>query len=245
MALYSKIIKRLGEFRSLTPLAAITTFLPMAGSSVLLLVGYPLGIWLRENWMIGAPAYFIGVLIFCGAALLPTNVIGLIGGWAFSFDLGIVVLMAGIVGASLVSYVVHQRITSSNLSDIAERHPKARAVYHALVGRGFWRTTLIVFLLRLSIVMPFAFTNFLLASAKVSWKSFTVGTLFGMLPRSSAVVFAGASLSELDLNNTGDLWIIALGLIATMAAMIVMSIVGRRALENLTLNSELLARDRE
>lgn len=93
--------------------------------------------------------------------------------------------------------------------------------------------------------MPFAFTNFLLASAKVSWKSFTVGTLFGMLPRSSAVVFAGASLSELDLNNTGDLWIIALGLIATMAAMIVMSIVGRRALENLTLNSELLARDRE
>ncbi len=236
--LFKKLRDKVSAFKSLTPLALVTAILPMAGSTILLIVGYPLGVWLRENWTIGAPAYVAGILIFCGAALLPTNVIGLIGGWAFDFDLGIAVLMTGVVGASLLSYLIHRRIAGNDLPDLTEQHPKARAVYKALVGRGFWRTTMIVFLLRLSIIMPFAFTNFLLASAKVSWRSFAVGTLFGMLPRSSAVVFAGASLSDLDLKNPTDMWTIGLGLGATVVTMIVMAAIGRRALENITDNAE-------
>ncbi len=232
--LFLKIKAYLNELGNLTPLAFVTAFLPMLGSTVLLIFGIPLGYWLRENWEIGMPLYLFGVLFFCGLALLPTNVIGLIGGWAFSFQLGITVLITGVVGAAVISFLIHKRIVSKELPDVFEKHPKAQAVYEALLERNLWRTTLIIFLLRVSVVMPFAFTNFLMASARVPLGSYTVGTFFGMLPRSSAVVFVGAGLSELSFDNPQDSRMIIGGIVATIISVIVIASISRRALDRLT-----------
>ncbi len=232
--LFLKIKAYLNELGNLTPLAFVTAFLPMLGSTVLLVFGIPLGYWLRENWEIGMPLYLFGVLFFCGLALLPTNVIGLIGGWAFSFQLGITVLITGVVGAAVISFLIHKRIVSKELPDVFEKHPKAQAVYEALLERNLWRTTLIIFLLRVSVVMPFAFTNFLMASARVPLGSYTVGTFFGMLPRSSAVVFVGAGLSELSFDNPQDSRMIIGGIVATIISVIVIASISRRALDRLT-----------
>src|SRR5687768_4965759 len=146
--------KWLAEFGSLTPIALIAAFLPMLGSIVLLAVGYPIGVWLRENQAVGAVGYITGVLIACGLALVPTNIIGIIGGFAFGFGLGLALLMAAVVGASLISYSVHRRLVGDKVPQLAEQHPKAQVVYDALTGRGFFRTTLIVLLIRLSVLMP-------------------------------------------------------------------------------------------
>lgn len=232
--LFKKIYGYLKEFGNLTPIAFVTAFLPMLGSVVLIASAYPLGYWLRENWEIGMPLYLLGVLIFCGLALLPTNVIGILGGWAFSFDLGIAVLITGIVGAALISFLIHQRIAGDKLPHVFESHPKAKAIYKALVGQSVWRTTLIIFLIRMSPAMPFALTNFLMASARVPVKSFVVGTFFGMLPRSSAVVFVGSGLSELNLENPQSSWLLIFGIIATVISVIIIGNISRRALEHLT-----------
>ena len=77
-------IKELGK---ITPIAFVTTFLPVVGSTTLLIIAVPLGLWLRSNWEIGSGLFVLGMIVFCGLALLPTNVIGIIGGWAFGFDL--------------------------------------------------------------------------------------------------------------------------------------------------------------
>src|SRR5688572_4996105 len=108
--LFKKIYGYLKELGNLTPIAFVTTFLPIPGGLVLLAFAVPLSDWLRTNWEIGMPLYLLGVLIFCGLALLTTNIIGVIGGWAFSFDLGIAVLITGIVGAALISFLIHSRI---------------------------------------------------------------------------------------------------------------------------------------
>lgn len=232
--LFNKISAQLKELGSLTPIAFVTTFLPMFGSLGLLAIAYPLGYWLRENWIVGMPLYFVGVLFFCGLALLPTNVIGIIGGWAFGFDLGIAVLMTGIVGAALISFLIHTRIVGEKLPQVFEKHPKASAIYQALLEENIWRTTLIIFLLRLSVIMPFALTNFLLASARVPVRSYLIGTFFGMLPRSSAVVFVGAGLSELNLENPQGSWLLILGIAATVISVIVIGLISKHALERLT-----------
>jgi uncharacterized membrane protein YdjX (TVP38/TMEM64 family) len=93
---------------------------------------------------------------------------------------------------------------------------------------------LIIFLLRLSPAMPFALTNFLMASARVPLKSFIGGTFLGMLPRSSAVVFVGSGLSELAFNDPQEAWLIVFGIIATIVSIIFITIVARRALERMT-----------
>jgi uncharacterized membrane protein YdjX (TVP38/TMEM64 family) len=224
----------LRELGKMTPIALVTTFLPICGSLTLLTVAIPLGYWLRENWEIGTAAFFLGTVIFCGLSLLPTNVIGVISGWAFSFELGIAVLISGIVAAATVSFFIHSRLVGERLPQIFAAHPKAEAVYRALVGQELWRTTLIIFLLRLSPAMPFALTNFLMASARVPVKAFVVGTFLGMLPRSSAVVYVGAGLSELDLNNPENSWLIIFGVIATIIAVLVVGTISKHALERLT-----------
>lgn len=231
---FGKIYAYLVELGNLTPIAFVTTFLPILGSTILLIIGLPLGYWLRENWEIGMPLYLFGVLFFCGLALLPTNVIGVIGGWAFSFEFGIAILITGVVGAAVISFLIHRRIVGERLPEVFHKHPKAQAVYEALLEQNLWRTTLIVFLLRISVIMPFAFTNFLMASARVPLGSYAVGTFFGMLPRSSAVVFVGAGLSELSFDSPQDAWVIVGGIIATVISVIVIGTISGRALDRLT-----------
>lgn len=232
--LFKKIYGYFRELGNLTPIAFVTAFLPMLGSAILIAFAYPLGHWLRENWEIGMPLYLLGVLVFCGLALLPTNVIGVLGGWAFSFNLGIAVLITGVVGAATISFLIHTRIVGDKLPQVFESHPKAKAIYEALVGQSVWRTTLIIFLIRMSPAMPFALTNFLMASARVPLKSFVVGTFFGMLPRSSAVVFVGSGLSELTLNTGQNSWLLIFGIVATVISVIIIGNMSRRALERLT-----------
>jgi uncharacterized membrane protein YdjX (TVP38/TMEM64 family) len=236
----NRIAAYLRELGNLTPIALVTTFLPFAGSAVLISVSYPLGHWLRDNWETGTPLYLLGVFVFCGLALLPTNVIGLIGGWAFGFGLGIVVLIAGIVGAALMSFLIHQRIVGERLPHVFDAHPKAKAIYDALVGQSVWRTTLIITLLRLSPAMPFALTNFLMASSRVPLRSFVVGTFFGMLPRSSAVVLVGSGLSELTLSTREDTWLLIFGIAATIVSVIVIGKISKHALERLTSENQAI-----
>ena len=228
-----KIHEYLKELGNITPIAFVTAFLPMLGSAILLIVAAPLGNWLRGNWEIGSLWFLLGTFFFCGLALLPTNVIGIISGWAFGFSFGIALLIAGVVGAALVSFTIHSRIVGEKLPQIFDAHPKAKAIYKALVGRNVWRTTLIIFLLRLSPAMPFALTNFLMASARVPLKSFLIGTFFGMLPRSSAVVFFGAGLSELNFDQPFNVWIFVLGMMATIISIIAISYFSKQALSKM------------
>jgi len=182
----------------------------------------------------------LGVFLFCGLALLPTNVIGIIGGWAFDFPLGITLLISGIVGAAMISFLIHKRIAGDRLPQIFDAHPKAKVIYEALVGQSVRRTTLIIFLLRMSPAMPFALTNFLMASARVPLKSYLVGTFFGMLPRSSAVVFVGAELSELNFDDSQNVWLLITGIAATIISVIVIGSISRRALERLTNQNQIV-----
>lgn len=228
------IKSRIAELGKLTPIALVTAFLPMLGTVVLFAVGYQLGMWLRENQALGAFGYTAGVIVVCGLALMPTNVIGIIGGFAFGFELGLVLLMIAIVGAAYISFVIHRRIAGDKVSEIADKHPKAQAIYEALTGQGFARTTLIILLIRFSIVMPFALTNFLLAAAKVPPSTFLVGTFVGMLPRSGAVVLTGAGLSELVLDDAPNGWLIGFGIAASVISIVLISIISRRSLEKLT-----------
>ena len=223
----------LAQLGNLTLIALTTTFLPIVGGTILLIFAMPLGEWLRANQEIGLPIYLFAVLMLCGLAVLTTNIIGTLGGWSFGFESGIAALMSGIVGAAFVSFLIHSRLVGDRLPQVFAAHPKAQAVYKALIGQSVWRTTLIIFLLRLSPAMPFALTNFLMSSARVPLKSFLIGTFFGMLPRSSAVVFFGAGLSELNFDQPFNVWMFVLGMAATVVSIIAISYFSKQALSKM------------
>ncbi len=233
--LFHKIAGYIRELGKLTPIALLTTFLPMLGGwTLLLFFALPLGNWLKENWEIGAGLYYLGIIVFCGLSLLPTNVIGIIGGWAFGFELGILLLILAVTSAATLSFLIHTRVVGETLPHVFEKHPKAQVIYEALVKQNIRQTTLMIFLLRLSPAMPFALTNFLMASARVPLSGYIIGTFLGMLPRSSAVVLVGAGLSELNFDNSQEMWLILVGIVATIISIIFVSMIARRALERMT-----------
>ncbi len=229
-----RIRDKIRELGRITPLALISAFLPIVGSMTLIVFIMPIGEWLRSNWEIGILVFIAGIMFFCGFALLPTNVIGVVSGWAFSFELGLAVLMAGVIGASLVSFFFNSRISGEHLSKAIESHPRSSAIYQALLQDDIRKTIFIIVLLRMSVIVPFALTNFLMAAARVSLKAFLVGTAVGMLPRSAAMAFVGSGLSELDLSDTRETTFFAIGVAATIATVIAIAVFSRRALLRMT-----------
>lgn len=211
-------------------MALVMLFLPILGTLALIAFLVPVGDWLRGNWEIGTLVYFAAVVLLCGLSLIPTNVIGVLGGWSFGFGLGLFILISAVVSAATLSFFINRRISGRKLPNAVSNYVKVDAIYRELMRNDLRRTTFIIFLLRLSVVMPFAFTNFLLASARVPLGAYIVGTLVGMLPRSATVAFAGAGLAELDPNNEGDIIALAVGLTATLVSIYVISRYARLAL---------------
>ena len=209
----------------------------MIGSSALLVFGYPIGHWMQANPAVGSVVFVLGVFFFCGLAMLPTNLIGILAGWAFGFWIGLLWLVIGVVGSATISYFVNLRLTGHTLTALTQRSARADAIHRALTNEGFLKTISVITLIRMSVVMPFAFTNFFLAAARVPIPSFILGTFIGMLPRSGAMVLLGAGLSVLTFDSFNDVWFLAAGVPATIILIIVIAVMSRRALDRLTLET--------
>ena len=232
-----KVKAKFYDLGRLTPMAIVTAVLPMAGSSALLVLGYPIGHWMQANPVAGAVLFIVGVFFFCGLALLPTNLIGILAGWAFGFWFGLLFMVIGVVGSATLSYFINLRLTGETLTALTKRNARADAIHRALTNEGYLKTTSVITLIRMSVVMPFAFTNFFLAAARVPVSSYVLGTLLGMLPRSGAMVLLGAGLSVLTFDSFNDVWFLAAGVPATIILIIVIGVLSRRALDRLTLET--------
>ncbi|MCU0237855.1 MAG: VTT domain-containing protein [Pyrinomonadaceae bacterium] len=223
------------DFGKIGSMAGLTAFLPIVGSAVLIALVYQISPWLQQNKEIGIFLFVTLMSILSGFALLATNVLGIVSGFAFSFQLGLIAQMLGIIGASSIMYLLAKRYATKNFLSTIEERPKMKAIHKALLDDNIWKTLMIITLVRLSPALPFALTNFMISAAGISFKTFIIGTVLGMLPRASAVVFVGSSLSELNLSQPQESWVIILGIIATILAVIVVSIISKRALNRLTL----------
>jgi uncharacterized membrane protein YdjX (TVP38/TMEM64 family) len=87
---------------------------------------------------------------------------------------------------------------------VINSHPKARAVYSALLGAGYWKALLTITLIRLPPNSPFAMTNLALAATRVPFSAYVLGALIGMTPRTAAMIYIGSQLK--DLSDTGAPW---------------------------------------
>jgi uncharacterized membrane protein YdjX (TVP38/TMEM64 family) len=230
----AKTFNYLRELDRVAILSAATAIVPIVNSTLLLVFAPLAGNWLKENWEVGTIIYVFSAWFACGFSLLPTNVIGILCGWAFGFPLGIALHMAAIVGAALISSYVLAPLAGNNFQEFLTHHEKAKILHKSLLQNNFRRTTLIITLLRLSPAMPFALTNLLMTAARVPLASFLLGTFVGMLPRSAAVVFFGAGLSELNLSEPFNVWTFVFGIGATLISIIVITYFSKQALNRIT-----------
>ncbi|BCS31234.1 hypothetical protein TBR22_A04340 [Luteitalea sp. TBR-22] len=217
--------------RKLAPLAIVSLLLPPLGA--VLLIGYlsRLGPWLQEQGLEGIAIYVAGFALLGGFALLPTYAPALLGGWAFGDRIGIPAALAGFVLASAINYAWAHRWSVVHAAQLLQERPRWLAVRNALVGRSWWKTLLVVALVRVPPNSPFALSNAAMAAARVPIGAYLLGTLLGLAPRTAVAVKAGSHLSTLDFSQRDAFGSAA---IAIGLAMVVLGILGwlaRRALD--------------
>jgi len=225
-----------GLFRRLGPagpLAIISSTLPAIGGFTLLFLLNLLGPWLKEHGATGVLIYVLCYAGLSGAALLPTYAQAALGGWAFGFAIGFPAALGGVLGGAMLGYALGRWAAGDRVVGLIEEHRRWKAVHAELVGSGFWRTLLIVTLVRLPPSSPFAITNLVLSATRVRPLAYGLGTLLGLAPRTGAAVFIAAGVKELTFDQAGNKWMWIIGIALTLIVVLIIGQMAARAVARL------------
>ena len=176
---------------------------------------------------------FIVFYAFAALVLLPDSLLTIAAGAIFGLARGLVLVSIGsmlgataafFLGRSLARDWVHRRI---------DRWPKFRALDRAISRHGFW----VVFLTRLSPIIPYGLLNYTYGITRVRARDYLLASWIGMLPGSLLYVYAGtaaATLAEVisgrvPVGRRGDI-LLWLGLVATIAVISLLTYFARREL---------------
>ena len=189
------------------------------------------------QWFDAAPAAFsAGVIVIvaavlCGLALLPTHAASLAAGYALGAVAGPVVALVGVTLGSLLGYGFGRLLAGRGWTPSGGRWAAIRA---ELIERSPARAMTLIVLLRLSPLAPFAATNTALAALRVPILPYLIGAAIGLAPRVAAVAWFGAGLSSLDWQSPQSPWLLVLGGLATVAAVLLTARLAARALRDAT-----------
>lgn len=228
---FPALLRRLGPAG---PLAIVAATLPAIGGFLLLGMLNIIGPWLQAHQEVGVLLYVLGFAVFAGLAILPTYAQAVLGGWAFGFAVGLPAALAGFVGGALIGYGVALRATGDRVVRLIAEQPKWQAVYDALLRGGFWKTLLIITLVRVPLNSPFAITNLVMAATRVPPLAYVVGTLVGMAPRTAAAVLIAANLKELTLQGTQQKWMWIGSIVLTIVIVVVIGHIANQAVRKVT-----------
>lgn len=217
------------ELGSAGPLFLFAITAPMVGLFVVTATSTTWLPWFGQD--LGSLAVFcvLGVLL-SGLCLLPSQAVSLVAGYLYGASLGTVLCLVCVVFAALLGYLFGARVVGSRIMDAIAREPRAGRVHRALLGRSAARSVWLIALLRLSPITPFAASNLLLASFRVTGRVFLLGTLIGVAPRLVAVSLVGAELSEFDWDARTGWGPTVVAIVATVIFLAVISWIARRAL---------------
>lgn len=216
------------------------TAAPAVCGTLLLAALGPLSEWLLYRRSLGLALFTVVFVLGAGLGFLPTYAQSILGGWVFGVALGLPAALVGFAGGALVGYAVARRVSRDRVEELVAGNAKARAIRDALVGRGPWRTLLVVALLRLPPNSPFALTNLVMATTGTPLPAFVGGTVLGMLPRTTVAVSLAAAAAATGAEDIQTFvrhrgpWLLAAGIVGGMAVLGVIGAIARRALRRAT-----------
>ena len=189
--------------------------------------------WIRGAGAGGATAFAIAY-IAATVLLLPGSILTLGAGFAYGPALGLLLVSPVSVLAATAAFAVGRSFARGWVSRKVAGDLRFAAIDEAVGENGFK----IVFLLRLSPLLPFNVLNFALGLTRVRPRDYILASFLGMLPGTLLYVYLGSlvtSASELAAGRhaAAGTWgraLYVLGLAATVAATVLITRIARRAL---------------
>ena len=182
-----------------------------------------------------APAAFIVIYAFAVVALIPASLLTIAGGAVFGLIRGVVYALVGATLGSTLAFLLGRYVARRMVARRLASMPRLVTIERAVSARG----RRIVFLLRLSPVVPFNFLNYALGLTTISLWDFIAASL-GTVPGAFVYAYAGkvtgealALAGQAQVPKDASYYAVLLaGLAATVAATTVVTRTARRALQD-------------
>jgi len=182
-----------------------------------------------------APAAFILIYAFAVVAFIPASLLTIAGGAVFGLLPGAAYALIGATLGSTLAFLIGRHVARRFVATRLAAMPRFVAIERAVSAHG----RRIVFLLRLSPVVPFNFLNYALGVTTISVWDFVLASI-GTVPGAFVYAYAGKVTGEaLALagkaevpKNASYYAVLLAGLAATVAATTVVTRTARRALED-------------
>jgi uncharacterized membrane protein YdjX (TVP38/TMEM64 family) len=207
-------------------------FIAIAALAVLLLSGREAAARLPAfaSWVqslgVWGPVAFIAGYGLAAVVLIPVVLLTLSAGALFGFRRGVIYVALGATLGAVLAFFAARHVVRRFVEAYVNRHPRLAAIDRAVESEG----ARLVFLLRLSPIVPFVLLNYVLGISRLSLRNYLVG-LAGMLPAVAAYVYAGkvagdlATLAAGAATPRGPMYYVLLtvGLAATILATVLIT----------------------
>jgi uncharacterized membrane protein YdjX (TVP38/TMEM64 family) len=151
--------------------------------------------WLRDfnAWVahmgVAGLFVFIGVYAVATVLLAPGSILTVGAGFAFGLWKGFLAVSAGSTLGAALAFLVARFIARGRVETIAKRNDKFQRIDKAIGKEG----AKLIFLLRLSPVIPFNISNYLYGLTSVKFWPYVLVSWIGMIPGTLLYVYIGTA----------------------------------------------------
>lgn len=179
------------------------------------------------------PVVVIAVYVLCTVLFIPGSAVTIGAGTLFGLKTGFMVVVLGANLGALCSFLLARSFLREKVAAWAAANPRFRSLDQAIGRQGFK----MVLLTRLSPVFPFVLLNYFLGLTAVRTGAYVLANLIGMLPATFLFVYIGAAARD-ALAGEPDAVVgfyqqilKYVGLAATLAVVVIVTRVARKALQ--------------
>jgi uncharacterized membrane protein YdjX (TVP38/TMEM64 family) len=189
--------------------------------------------WVKSLGVWGPFAYIAGYTVVA-VLLMPAFLLTLAAGALWGFAFGLLYAFTGAAVGASCAFLAGRHLVRRFVQHYVDRHPTVAAIDRAVESEG----ARLVFLIRLSPAVPYVLLNYVLGVSRLRFRDHLVG-LLGMLPVAAMYVYAGKVAGDLAVLASGaaaprgTIYYVMLtaGLVATVAATILVTRAAKRALQ--------------
>jgi uncharacterized membrane protein YdjX (TVP38/TMEM64 family) len=155
----------------------------------------PVQQWLTSfnDWVgqMGVAGIFIFIAVYAIATVLlvPGSILTIGAGFAFGLWKGFLAVSAGATLGAALAFLVARFIARDKIEAMAKKNDKFRRIDSAIGKQG----AKLVFLLRLSPVIPFNLSNYFYGLTGVKFWPYVLASWIGMMPGTFLYVYIGAA----------------------------------------------------
>jgi uncharacterized membrane protein YdjX (TVP38/TMEM64 family) len=175
-----------------------------------------------------------GALYVVDALVLgPAWLLALVAGLAFGLGKGALLVWASATVAAAAGFLIARYFARHRIEKLVQKNEKYHAVDRAIAKHG-WK---VVLLLRISPLLPYTISNYIYGLTAVDFVHYLIASAVGIVPMVAVYVSIGAAGREAVLAAAGgtphsavELVVLAVGVLFTIAAAILIARAARREL---------------